>query len=294
MENNTVNSVNISLSEYNALNSTRDLLAKALTEVETIRKEQTPKENKIVVLEKKEGNPFTGGYKTVSKLELDIEDPKTASVILDTISKVETAELSTKIVEKETEIKKLMSEVEEIKDTLQNERRESIRYTRDTASDIETKIHKLKKGYEDSINELNEDKDTLAKALSDLKKNKTQEQIELAHQEELAQLNEKVDSLSEFQSNIINETNPWKLRTFLNSYKNAQNFKAFNPWIDKLYTRTRSAVEKVENFVQLLKNVGRIEKKEIVVQPSNICNSIFYGTPQPTYVTNNYYNDEDY
>jgi hypothetical protein len=264
-----VNSVSISLSEYNALNSTRDLLTKTLAELEIARKEK--EENKIITIEKKEYDPNRGSYKTITKLELDIENPKVSEVILDTISKCETAEL-------EDKLKTQKAETESWKDSLDNERRNSDRKLADIRDSHSKELRKLRKAWEEEVEELSDDKDALVKSLADLKKDKTQAQIELARQEEISDLQDKINAMESFQDKVnLNANNPFKLKSFLNNFKNANDFRTDHPWFNKLYARTYSAIDKVEKFAELLKTVGKVDKKQISYnEPKKACSPYTY------------------
>lgn len=264
MENtNTVNSVNISLSEYNVMKAnfeaTRDLLTKATTELNVLRNQKT--DNKLIVVEKKTSDGW-GGSKVTERLELDVKDPKVSEVLLDVISKVETAELSSKIEEKEAEIKRLKSQLEDNNLSFESMARNYRKNVEDKDDAYEKKLRKLKKESEEAILKLEEDKETLQKALKDLKVNKTQEQLELAREEELSQLKDQINSLNEFKDKVVEfENNPLKFRNFLKLYRAARQFRSERPWINNIWTNTVNAVERVEAFTRLLKNVGKVENK---------------------------------
>jgi DNA repair exonuclease SbcCD ATPase subunit len=298
MENTSnVNTVNIPLSDYNILKSnldaTRDLLSKATTELNIERSKKT--NNKIVVVEKfptdRYGN-IVGEKKEC--LSLDIDDPTTSSKILDIISKVETAELQQKVLDKENEVKQLKSSLEDAQELNKNIEKFYLHRTRDDEDRNKEVLRKLKKGYEESIDELEEDKQTLAKALANLKKDKTEEQIELARQEELLELQKKVSSLSDYQWKIEREKNPFKLWKFIRNKMNAEHWVSDNSWYNGMSTRVYTAVERVENFIRLIANVGKLPEKKTSCNKSDPDVHRVSASNQPTYVTNNYYSNEDY
>lgn len=272
-----VNNVNISLSEYNVMkanaDAARDLLTKATTELNILRQKQT--DNKIVVIEKRVGDNY--GQKTVEKLELDIKDPEVSKVILDAMSKVDNSELTEKISKLEDTIKGLKSNLEERQ--LQYEVAErQFRSQKGKDSDAhKEEIRRLKKGYEDSLLDLEIDKETLQKALKDLKVNKTQEQLELAREEELTQLRGKLDALESFKDQIYEfESKPWKLGSFLKLFRAARKFRDERPWIHNLYSNTVNAVERVESFARLITNVGKTEGKSNCCKQSTKPSSVAY------------------
>jgi hypothetical protein len=264
MENtNNLNSVNLSLSEYNMLNQslavTRDSLAKVTAELGILRSKE---EDKVIIVEKRFFDPNYGGQTTVEKLQLDINDPATSAKLLEVISKVDTSELSQTIKKKEDEIKSLKTKLNDALDTLEGAER-SFKSSNRTEADLNKEvIRKLKKGYEDTILDLEIDKDTLVKALADLKKDKTQQQIELARTGEIEELNAKINALETFKSGVNEHIDSlWKLRTFLKSVQNANQFVTNNSWFNTLRTRTHSAIERVREFTNMLKEVGELPEK---------------------------------
>jgi hypothetical protein len=264
MENtNNLNSVNLSLSEYNMLNQslavTRDSLAKVTAELGILRSKE---EDKVIIVEKRLIDPHYGGQTTVEKLQLDINDPATSAKLLEVISKVDTSELSQTIKKKEDEIKSLKTKLNDALDTLEGAER-SFKSSNRTEADLNKEvIRKLKKGYEDTILDLEIDKDTLVKALADLKKDKTQQQIELARTGEIEELNAKINALETFKSGVNEHIDSlWKLRTFLKSVQNANQFVTNNSWFNTLRTRTHSAIERVREFTNMLKEVGKLPEK---------------------------------
>ena len=177
MENNTipVNSVNISLSEYNVVKSnldiTRDLLSKATAELDILRNQEA--KNKLIVVERQERDQRYGGVKTIESLTFNVSDPEASNKILDVISKVETSELTKKIEEKEQLLKDLKSQIDEKDDyvtTLKNSNRRNMQRLEE---EQEIKLHKISRKSEQQILELTEQKEDLIKSLSDLKKDKT-------------------------------------------------------------------------------------------------------------------------
>lgn len=281
MEQNTipVNTANISLSDYNVtkanLDTTRDLLSKALAKLEVLENEE-PK-NKLVVVERKQYDERYGGTKTVEKLTFDVQDPVASGKLLEVISKVETSELSNQIDEQKSEIRTLKNQIDEYQLNIDRLSTSTRRNIRDLEERQEDKVHKIERAHTELVRDLTEDKADLVKALSDLKKDKTQQQVELARQEELDELNEKINMLETFKSNVENvSNNPFKLKSFLNSVSNAARFINYNQWMNKLKNRTYSAMERVEAFAIAIKNVGKKEK-DVVYTPANVMNSVFYG-----------------
>ena len=259
MEDNTVNTVNQSLLNFqitqHQLDTARDLLSKALAENSILSQQKT--ENKLIILEDKKRDPYSNQYVTKSKLELDIKDPEVSKVILDAIAKVDTSELSATIEEKEHTIKDLAKQVEEYNDLLAKERSNSNKNRIANEESFAEKTRKLKKQYEDSILDLEIDKETLAKALADLKKDKTQQQIELARQEEIDALTEKLDALEAFNQKVKSEKNPWKLKKLVDNVKSLEEFRTEYPWSSKFRTKVYNAVDRVEAFVEMLKSIGK-------------------------------------
>jgi DNA repair exonuclease SbcCD ATPase subunit len=288
---NNINTVNTSLSSCNDLKSnleiTRDLLTKATTELNVLRANQ--KDNKVVLVQQIERDRY-GNDTSKQMLKLDIEDPNTSSAILDIISKVKTSELQQKVTEGEDKIKQLKSQLESAQEEQKNLEKFYLHRTRDDEDRKKEEIRKLRKGYEESIDSLEEDKKTLAKALTDLKKDKLQEQIELAREQELTDLREKLDALEEFQSLVVNEKNPFKLRNFIANKLNADRFAINHPWFNKMRSNINSAVDRVESFTRMIANVGKLPEKSTCKSASNGC----YSSNQPVYVTNNYYSDSEY
>jgi hypothetical protein len=280
MENtNTVNSVNIDLSQYNVmqsnLDSTRDLLAKTTAELNVLRNQEP--QNKLIVVEEKVYDPKYGGNKLQKKLIIDVNSPQASEKLLDVISKVETSELTQKIAEKDVEIETVKHKLENFIDVLEAERRNNKRDRIAITTDYDDKIRKIKKANEEVVLELTEDKETLTKALSNLKKDKTAEQVELAHVEELKDMEEKVNALSEFKTQvIINASNPLKLRKFINNFNNAKDFNTDNSWFNKLYNYAYTASDRIEAFVRMIKNVGKIERSE---------EKVSCGTQPSSYIT---------
>jgi hypothetical protein len=286
MENiNTVNSVNISLSEYNITKSNldiaRDLLQKAQVEINILR-EQEPK-NKVIVTERRVVDPRYGCEKTVEKLSFNIDDPSASNKLLEVISKVETSELSTKLEDKSREIINLKDHIANLNETIATTDRANRSQLRNVTDENSDKIRKLKKNYDDQILTLVEDKETLSKALEDLKVDKTQEQLELAHVEELSELNEKITALEDFKSEVTSvASNPWKLKSFLSSFQNTSNFIKDRPWLNKMSQRVHDAVERVELFAETIKSIGKLSK-DVIYTPASINNSVFYSTPRACY-----------
>jgi hypothetical protein len=284
MENtNNINSVNQSLLSYdisqNQLASARDLLAKYETELEILREQ---KDNRIVIVEKKQYNPSRNTYDTVSEMKLNVEDPNVSSTLLEIVGKVKTDELTNEIKQKEDNIKTLTAEAERWRDLIDAERKSNGKRIREVEEGKSEAIRKLKKGYEETILELEIDKETLAKSLSDLKKDKTQQHIELARQEEIDQLNDKANALQNFKVKVEElENNPIKLRKFLKSVQAVADTSVTYPWLDKMWARVYSATETVSNFVTLIKSVGRLPEKSVPTPTSTTNYPVWMYGNQP-------------
>ena len=277
MENtNNLNTVTIPLSDYNVMKSnletSRDLLSKTMAEANILRtKELQQKSNSIIVLERRDG------YKVTEKLELDINDPIASAKVLDIISKVDTAELSKAIEDKESQIKSLKFTVSDLNYQLQNGDKDHTR-TMDSILDSKVEeIRKLKKGYETTINELNDDKDLLVQSLADLKVDKTKEQLELAHAQELQDLNEKLNALNLFKSRINGTTNPFKLWNLIKRMEDADHFVTEYPWYNKLKARTNDAVETLRSFAEIIGLVGKLPEKKCDKRVEPCCVPSFSG-----------------
>ena len=261
-----VNNVNISLSEYNVIkanaDAARDLLAKATTELNILRQKQT--DNKLIVIEKRVNDGYNTP-KTVQKLELDIKDPEVSKVILDAMSQVDNSELTKKIETLEEKLKVLKSDYEENQLALEIQYREYRSNQRKSSDEHKEEIRRLKKGYEDALLDLEIDKETLQKALKDLKVNKTQEQLELAREEEIAQLTDKLNALEQFKDQVYEkQSKPWKLVSFLKLFRDARHFREERSWIHNIWSNSITAAERVEAFTRLIKNVGKTEDKKEV------------------------------
>lgn len=299
MENtNTVNNVNISLSDYNTLKSnfdaSRDLLTKATTELSVLRNQKT--DNKLLIIERRQSDNW-GGTRIVENLELNIKDPEVSKTLLDVISKVETSELSKKIEDKEEELKRLKSDFEETRlqyEVAERAQRRELKAIEDSNRDL---TRKLKKGYEETILELEIDKETLQKALKDLKVNKTQEQLEVAREEELSALKNEISALNSFKSEVDCYTDGTlkgmlKARKFVNDFNNARKFRTDRPWVRNLWANTMTALERVQSFANVMKSVGKIEKPAVSKTVSEINDCIqaaTYGRRGYSYTTVNPY-----
>ena len=276
-----VNNVNISLSEYNVIkanaDAARDLLAKATTELNILRQKQT--DNKLIVIEKRVNDGYNTP-KTVQKLELDIKDPEVSKVILDAMSQVDNSELTKKIETLEEKLKVLKSDYEENQLALEIQYREYRSNQRKSSDEHKEEIRRLKKGYEDALLDLEIDKETLQKALKDLKVNKTQEQLELAREEELVQLRDKISALSSFKDKVFElKHNQFKFRNFINLYKAARQFGEERPWINNIWSNSVNAAERVYAFTRLIKNVGKLEdKKEVKPSCKPVTNAYWNGS----------------
>jgi hypothetical protein len=272
MEHTEINSVNESLLNYNITQShlatTRDLLAKAHAELDILRSQE---KSKVVVFEKRVSDPnYYGNYKTISTLELDVNDPVVSSTLLETMTKVKTDELTDQITKLENTIKQLTVVIDQSRDLIESERKNNGKRVREVEEGKQEAIRKLKKGYEETILELEIDKETLAKSLSDLKKDKTQIQIEVARQEEIQQLEDKASALQNFKAKVEElENNPIKLRKFLKSVQAVANAKVDYPWIDKMWSRIYSATNTVDNFIHMLKSVGKLPEKPVPTPVNN-------------------------
>jgi hypothetical protein len=280
---NTLNTVTIPLSDYNSLkNEVENAKQLAIRWQEQTRQAERVQEdkNKIIVIQKQVPDLNYGGMRTVETLKLDIDNPEASTKILDIISKVDTAELSKKIEEKENEVKILKVKYQETLDVLENTERMFKHSARRDEDAKKEEIRKLKKGYEDSILDLEIDKETLVKALADLKKDKTQVQIELARQEEIDDLKSKVLALQSFRDKTNSIKNPWKLRRFLQAVIDSNNWVHANAWASGLYSKTISAVDRIESFTRMLKEVGKVEKtpdKKKYAEPVSYTNTSWGG-----------------
>jgi hypothetical protein len=286
--NTNVNVVSIPLSDYNVLNinlsNTRDLLAKTTTELEVLKNQNTTDtSNKIIVYEKQKQDRWGKDMGVSERLVLDVEDATVSAKLLDVISKVETSELSQQIKDKNDEIKTLKTVIDtnqESLDRLERANRNSFRSLEETTAD---KIRKLKKSHDEKIEELETDKETISKALADLKKDKTQQQIEFARQEEITQLNDKLDALNNFKSTIDSlKGDPKGIKRFLEGVQASEKARIEWPWIDKMWKNIYAATNAVDNFVRMIKEVGNT-KKECDCTPIPV-NNWFYGNDRPHYV----------
>ena len=275
MENN-VNTVNVSLSDYNLMKSNYDaakeLLTKSTEHIILLEKQQ--KENKVITLEKKVWDS-NYGYKTVQELKLDIQDPKVSEKILEVISEVDTGQLSNTIEEKENEIKLLRTKLEDTRDVLDTTERSFKNSRRHDEDAHEKRIYELRKGYEDTILDLEIAQEKLQKDLANLKKDKTEQQLEVARQEELTELNAKLTALQDYQNEVRN-LSFFGFKKFDKNWRIAKNWLADRPWANKIWSNVYSAVDRIQAFARVISEVGKLPEKKLECAPQNIsyCNSI--------------------
>jgi hypothetical protein len=277
---NTMNTVNISLSEYNSLNSklsnTQALLDQTKANLNLLQSQE--KTNKVIVLEKREWDNC-GGTKVKSSVTLDIKDPEVSKEILKVIEEVETSELSKTIEDQKAKIKNLTNSVEDLRDVLESTERSFRASTRSADESKETQIRKLKKGYEDAILDLEIEKETLVKSLADLKVNKTKEQLEVVRQQEILDLKDKNAALQEYKEKS-EYLGFFKFKQFVANARNAQRFLSENGWINKLWKSTSNAMNELDTYVRLLTQVGKLPEKK---QEINNCNCGKKGWVYPTH-----------
>lgn len=266
MENNTINTVNLPLSDYNLLKSnletTKDLLNKATTTINVLEKQQ--KENKIVILERQRYDSDYG-TRVESTIKYDISKPEVAEELLNVISKVDNSELVTQLRTKEEALKNAVAKLKETQETYESIMRNNDFENRKKRDEQKEELRKLKKGYEEAILELEIDKETLVKALADLKKDKTAEQIELARQQEIADLKAEISDLTHLKESLLGGTLK-DAYAFRKSFWNAQRFIASHSWLKGINRVTNSAIDKVDSFVSLMKSVGKVKRDELATK----------------------------
>jgi hypothetical protein len=281
---NTINTVNISLSEYNNLNKSlqekTELLAQTRANLNLLQTQE--KENQIIVVETRERDSWTGSTRVKSSLTLDINDPLVSTKLLDIISKVDNSELVNQVQRKEDDLKQAQNVITQLgvnaqeKNLREIENESKLRHAKRIEAEAKAdEIRKLKKEYEDQILDLKVDKETLQKALKELKLNKTSEQLELARQEELADMRDKINALEKFKISVdLLQNKPIKLRTFISNSKLAYSFSAARPWLNNLWRNTGNALEKSEAFAKVMNSIGVLPKKD-----KNCCKNGWVPTP---------------
>lgn len=267
-----INTVNINLSEYtelnNKLNDRENQLSSVKAELALLKSQE--KTNKIIVVDEREYDPYTGGQKTVSKLDINVQDPEVSNVILDIISKVDNSELTTKIKEKEAIIDNLEYTIKTFRKQVENSAdryRELEKLHKLELSDFnETRtkeLRKVKKGYEETIETLEENVSKLQKDLKLLKTDKTEAQLEIARQQEMADLRDKINTLEDFKTSVLDvKDNPFKLREFIKGFELARKFRESRRWINNIYSNTITALENIQAYKKVMDSIGVIQTKE--------------------------------
>jgi len=258
--NNNINTVTVSISDYNLLKSnledTKDLLRKTQAEL------QTKKDNKILIVQK---NGYDGyGYTKTDKLSFDISDPDVSEKILEIISKIDNEELKNVITDKTKRIDELKADLQDANSSNDRLARSISELKLNHKKDIE-KVVKL---YEfetstlrfDQNKELRSQKEKyqkIEKDLNDLKEDKLQAQIELARELEISDLKDQIKVLNSYKDEIESISgNPFKVSKFVKRVRIAAKMLANNKWLDKLYTNTNNAVQRVESFKKMLDSIS--------------------------------------
>lgn len=258
----TINTVNIELSKYNdltsKLNEKTALLEQVKSELTQLKAEKaSKKEDKILLVETRSYDPYTGNQ-NLTKMSFDVSNPKTSEELLKIMSKIDTADLSKQMREKETIISNLTKQIESMREQQEREildRRLKARIESVGKQERELEINKT---HREEVEALKTEIADLNKTLDELKLNKTEEQLEVFRQQELSEMKEKVAGAEALVSDITALQNkPFELVKYLRNIKNAEKFLKIKKGFKSYFSPVETAFDKLYDYTKMIKSVGR-------------------------------------